>query len=146
MTFDLDLWPWLLIFDDAHTHAKDGGQRSVGSDARLQTVGLTDGHDRSLYFSANEVGKYWVYLGGVKEEKRLSTVKKKWTDVLLSSRYSVPDGCGEVLWWPCLCVCLSACSRAYLQHYTSDLHQIFGLLYTVAQKVAQSSNRCNRSR
>jgi len=51
-------WPWLVTFsfihlrdtEVTHTHAKDRGQRSVGSKDRVETNGRTDGR-------ANAMGK-----------------------------------------------------------------------------------------
>ena len=37
-----------------------------------------------------------------------------------------PQQGGEVLWWPCLFVCVFVGPRVYVRNYTSDLHQIFG--------------------
>ena len=39
-----------------------------------------------------------------------------------------------------VCLCVFACSRAYLQNYTSDLHKIFCACYTVPIAVARSSS------
>ena len=62
MTYDLD--PGLQSPEsyshDLYSHAKVQGQRSIGSEDRVETNGRTDGCDR-ITSLANAVGKYSLF-------------------------------------------------------------------------------------
>ena len=51
LTYDTDFQPHRATVM-THTYAKYQGQRSPGSEAREETDGQTDGHDRSHYLGA----------------------------------------------------------------------------------------------
>jgi len=51
LTYDTDFQPHRATVM-THTYAKYQGQRSLGSEAREETDGQTDGHDRSHYLGA----------------------------------------------------------------------------------------------